>query len=694
MVSSELQTMWNKIPLCLCISTVICGFAQQSKWWNDDWKIRFTVEVDNAPQRAQIETTSCIIPVTEAMKKDGSDIRVVDSKGKILPHCIYPTVAQDAIIVAFKNAVKGKFHIYAGNQNPPALNKEEVFEPNAGLILEVATRPEGLPGKWDDANRMLDKRKVLLRMPHQTMSLSVSPIRLERGGIIKLVGFVHCPEGGEYEFGTNSFDASFLFVDDKMACQWPGWHSVEWNPERQLRHTGKMVLEKGIHKITYVNIYRNRVGFAAGWRRPGEPRMHPFHPGEFVRPIVAQIKLVESNDGKPIAAFTSRMIDDLGVDDRLAIRYSFTMIPTAKRPTAIRWSFGDGTTSEKPEPAHVYFRQGQITATLSLKFGNQTVEGAQTVFVNPNYFQDSRGYERRLQEYQAITAAYDFQSLDSDSIVNALPVLSDAEAWQLAKGALKELCARVIKFPGRPFLQGIGPLIEEYAFKTPEPDVVIAFADWLSQATNESDLKLLASATKALMLSEFKGDPKQSIQILEEMISKNRKAPTDMLRACHVFLAYAHLWNDDKKAAMDTVEKLVKDKDLRKSFGDYEITKGNHYASFLYYMRELEWKAAKKELDSWDWEDPTQITRGFTRHLRAMLYQKMAKYEQAARYYELAVKIASDTTFLPESLYGLAECQLKLDKKDEARKNLQRIIDEFPEATCSEQAKKMLEQIK
>lgn len=687
--------MLNRIICYLWLLLAISSaYPQQSKWWNDNWKIRFRVDVDNAPQKTHVETTGCILPITEAMKEDGSDIRVVDSDGKPVPHCVYPTVAQDAVILAFKNSSNGKFFVYAGNQNPPAMKKEEIFEANAGLILEVAARPDGLPGKWDDAKGMLEKCKVLIRMPYQTIGLSVSPIRLDRGGIMKLEGYIFCPDDGDYEFGTNSNDASFLFIDDKSACQWPGWHRVEGNPERQLAHSGKVALEKGIHKITYVNIFRDQVGFVAGWRRPGEPRMHPFGPPDFVNPIVGVVKLVESSDGKPVAAFTTRMVDDIGVDDRLAIRYSFSFVPPAKRPQSLRWSFGDGTTSDKPNPAHIYFKQGKISAKLALIYGSENVEGSQSIFVNPNYFQDSRGYERRLQEYQAISAAYDLHSLDEESLVNALPIFADAEAWQLAKTGLDEISARVGKFPGRPFLAGISPATDEFLFKTPEPDTIITFADWLTKVCSESDIKLMASAAKGFVLCEFKGETKQAIEVLNDVVSKNSKASTDILKVCYVFLAYAHLWNNDKKSAMNVVEKLVTDKDLRRTFGDYEITKGNHYASFLYYLRELEWKAAKKELDSWDWEDPTQITRGFTRHLRGMLYQKMAKYEFAAKQYELAIRIASDNTFLPEALYAFAECQLKLGKKDEARKNLQRIIDEFPEATCCEQAKKMLEQQK
>ena len=112
-------------------------------------------------------------------------------------------------------------------------------------------------------------------------------------------GKFYCPETGEYEFATDSDDASFLLVDGTLICEFPGNHAHANN----WTHKGGIHLEKGIHEITYYFQEWEIIQVArAAWKLPSATSFEVIPKENFDPQVYPQIieKPKKEEDEKPV----------------------------------------------------------------------------------------------------------------------------------------------------------------------------------------------------------------------------------------------------------------------------------------------------------------------------------------------------------------------------------------------------------
>ncbi|MBI2191338.1 MAG: tetratricopeptide repeat protein [Planctomycetes bacterium] len=98
--------------------------------------------------------------------------------------------------------------------------------------------------------------------------------------IAVLWGNLWCPETGTYEFAVDSDDASFLLVDGELVAEFPGNHAASGN----WSHSGKILLQKGLHKITcYFQEWEIVQVLRVAWRLPSRSNFEII-PKEFFDP--------------------------------------------------------------------------------------------------------------------------------------------------------------------------------------------------------------------------------------------------------------------------------------------------------------------------------------------------------------------------------------------------------------------------
>ena len=81
------------------------------------------------------------------------------------------------------------------------------------------------------------------------------------------------------------------------------------------------------------------------------------------------------------------------------------------------------------------------------------------------------------------------------------------------------------------------------------------------------------------------------------------------------------------------------------------------------------------------------------RFKNAELYKKMGDYEAAKIYFQTIVRDFINSTWTPNALYFIGECEIKLNETEKAKEIFEEFLKVFPEHKYAENAKFWIEQI-
>lgn len=155
------------------------------------------------------------------------------------------------------------------------------WEPPDGLILETRQRAEGDIDTWAGFQQVWKNST-----PVQGRSLVPHVFDgLNRHGPSEnfcslYSGWLRVDQPGDYVIATVSDDGSWLFIDDKPLCEWPGWHG----PDNGLRgkFSAPIHLELGRHRFRYAHVQGGGGTTAeAAWKPPGANRFQVIPPEAF-----------------------------------------------------------------------------------------------------------------------------------------------------------------------------------------------------------------------------------------------------------------------------------------------------------------------------------------------------------------------------------------------------------------------------
>jgi len=82
------------------------------------------------------------------------------------------------------------------------------------------------------------------------------------------------------------------------------------------------------------------------------------------------------------------------------------------------------------------------------------------------------------------------------------------------------------------------------------------------------------------------------------------------------------------------------------------------------------------------------------RFLEGESYLKDGNYESASRSYLMVNYLYGENEFISKALFKAAECQMSMEKSDEARKFYMMVIERGDDSLLVKEAKKKLEEIK
>ena len=155
------------------------------------------------------------------------------------------------------------------------------WDPPDGLILETRHRAEGDISSWEGFQQVWKNSTPVQGrslVPHVFDGLNRHGPHDDFCSLYS--GWLRVEQAGDYVIATVSDDGSWLFIDDRPVCEWPGWHGADEGLRGKFSAT--FHLTAGRHRFRYAHVQGTGGTIAeAAWKPPGADRFQVIPPEAF-----------------------------------------------------------------------------------------------------------------------------------------------------------------------------------------------------------------------------------------------------------------------------------------------------------------------------------------------------------------------------------------------------------------------------
>jgi hypothetical protein len=275
------------------------------------------------------------------------------------------------------------------------------FDPQAGLVLETRHRAGAGLDSWAQfqeawrgcAGEVLGASLV----PHIFDGIHRHGVGIDY--MSHYHGRIQAAKAGEYHFATISDDGSFVFIDGKPVCEWPGVHGVDGG--RTGQHQGAITLSAGGHQLDYWHFQGGGESYAElAWRPPGAERLEVVPTSAFLPVGHFPVQRAETRSGVQAAAFSWEMAGHttIGGEAGGPALVDVRLHLLDRAGLAARWVFDDGSTAEGVEVEHLFPRLGLRTVRVEVGQGGHPIgDLTHAILVQPMWLQPEDFPEHRWQ---------------------------------------------------------------------------------------------------------------------------------------------------------------------------------------------------------------------------------------------------------------------------------------------------------
>ena len=354
------------------------GGEDVAVWHLPQWQCRQTLELIMVDPAGRINTGTIKLeaPVGDFAERF-RDVRVVDENGRpvkchladeegeMLKGEIPPGV-KPALHFEVTGSTGRRLFVYYGN--PTVSAAWQAWEKQVGQ-LTLETRENSKKKTAANFNQMrsmiAENKKVYGTGRRRQINDPANPFGPNDYYLSTYQGLLYAPVEGVYAFGTDSDDASFLWIGGTLIVQWPGAHTDEGG----FSHFGRKKLEAGIHTIQYFHVQAGGGALAsAGWRPPGAAEFVLIPENAFVRELRTRTLLVERKDSPLSVFFDAEALDvfRFGADGAYVARVAFNDLSrSGVAEIALRtWDFGGGVRSSEERPELTLIGGSERAVTL------------------------------------------------------------------------------------------------------------------------------------------------------------------------------------------------------------------------------------------------------------------------------------------------------------------------------------------
>ena len=343
------------------------GVHAAEGWWNPAWRYRTRLHIE-APSTRPAAAAWARVTIPEGCHQEGRDLRIVATGGTVLSSkVVFHEPALYAVVAFALNPGAATYWAYMGN--PTAEAPTDAWEPQAGVFLETRRLEGRIARSWEEYERILKDSTYAFGAGYRRQIWDgYNPYGEPDEYISLYTAFLSVPEPGEYTLCTMSDEASFLFLDGRMACQWPGYHGVGKRIEEH--QTGGVRLEAGVHRLEYYHLDRAGPQAAiAGWRPPGSEEFEVIPASRFVPILAAYPAMLEERGAAVTPDLQSQQEDWCKTAGHTFTRYTFTDASSSAGGRIVErtWTFSDGTSATGGKITKTFFRTGDARVTLSVR---------------------------------------------------------------------------------------------------------------------------------------------------------------------------------------------------------------------------------------------------------------------------------------------------------------------------------------
>lgn len=662
---------------------------------------------------------------------DGKNVIVVGRSNKAVPSRILQLGPGDFCRLAFETTPgQGSYDVYYGG-NPPDEGTVPPWTNRDGLLLETRKYKECNPNQLDSVRKAFESSERIGSDYVDAVFHSSNPFMPKPDPFLShYSGTIHVGTAGTYGFFTTSQDCSFLLIDGKEVVSHPGVHGPEHQAKPGFRK--EIQLSAGAHRFDYYHAATGKDAvMAAGWEpSPGPPdKAKPaaipsdnFRAQSVGRVLAGPVQLREV---KLAPDFLVNIAGDVPLPDNdqhlIGVLFKDVSPKSLTGGGLARWDFGDGQTSEKNDPEHVYLKPGLYTVKLTT--GRRTakpLEMVNKIFVyQPTLTRRDQKEFHKLNDYLPILETYNGATLDAGSLkqlvlayqYKADMVTSPETAGQPKPedpleatrpvGTPEQVEARrteVKKWIGRAVAMGKAAFLGE------------------SAVSGDDDLYALAQVIGPMARDQL-GDSPLAFQVWQGAAAK-LKAPV-MRGHCLVEAADVAI-NDLVKAAeakpiLDAADKLLADTKtgpvasrLKAVWGDYYASTGDgknarkcygeaadvlastrslvertawqgaHGRSTEEFLKTGDLERAAVQIRQWLREFPADRLDGYVVLMEARYWAARKMYDQAVALNEQLQNASRDSAYADQLLVLTAECELARGKQDRAVATLKSILTDYP----------------
>ncbi len=686
-------------------------------WHLPGWKARAVVEIASPSKEHGVDTASVKLLCQGRCRPDGADYRVVDSGGKPVPYQLAFHDAQRYSLLSFRaDNPRQRFFIYFDNPAATRPTEQAVVDPapgsgpprgpwvpHHGFVLQTIQRPEGdNPRSVAQMAQLIAGSKAKFGARYQRRVAEGYNLFGPSDYYISIYrGWVNVPRTGKYQFCTASNEASFSFLDGKDLVHWPGRHTAERGAHGEVNVS--IELTAGLHYLEYYHeeVTLEQMAFL-GWLPPGGgPGFSAIPESFYTAAHAAVVSRYEDADGKPLAYFEPTITDSIWPAHRSDGQYTrcrFQACPANALPagTQCEWDFGDGQRGVGPQLDHVYLTQGTFMVTLSIRGPAGAARATWPLLVfEIEHVTDQFG-EGRPRDYAAVARRYDRSRLDAAGLYELANLLAEAEEPAEALAVGKHFVTR-FGSANPPELGALRRLMADCALRAGQGSVAEAIANYqASLATDMPTAQKIDVLTHLIRLvgieQDQPGRAEALMQQVEEALKTAKHLDADTRSAYRRAVIAAGdvlLWQGKMAAAHKLYERAERlGPDLPDQVRAARV--GAYPNSLREYIAGGNLGAALDLVDRWEDTFPTEKLKGQTLFWRGKILLGRAQPREAVRYLDRAVRLTIGADFETEARWLLAEALERGGRKDEARRELARLVATGLDDTFTHKARQKL----
>ncbi|MBN1554314.1 MAG: PKD domain-containing protein [Phycisphaerae bacterium] len=680
----------------LLLATIFGPCAEAGTWWRGAWEYRVGVTFpagkrgENTPTGLAGDDVGVVtFHHGGFMQADDRDVRVVTSRGKVVPHRILMTGPGDRCRVAFAlQTGVPKYYVYFGNPNVEATKTR--LDIQRGVLIEMWPYTDGRANTPQQALRTLQLAKSKPALGAEFAAdifQGCNPFGAGQNIVGLYTAWIVAPQAGEYEFATSSMNASFLWVDDALVVRNGGWHGPQW----RVVCRGKVNLTAGLHKLTFLHVspWGDPIAVVV-WQPPG--RKWSRVDAGAVTPVRQGLPGVIEKRGRAVNVdFAVRPGGEVFCRNRYYQRRDFVSRIQGRGEHGIqwRWEFGDGLSGEGQNIQHVFLTPGVYTIKLTAQGLGRPMEMTHRVEIDRPWSQRWMNQLERLGEYAKLTATYDLSKLSPRDNAEAAVLFQRARDDENLRKTCEIFLQR--KQADAESIQTVLPIHVESLLATEKfadarnAVAALQHAASMSKQPDISEDMLLRAAD---VLLEPLRKPDEVMTIIQRVLEKAANRPA-ILRRARIALGDAWRVKGDREKARQAYNQAGVDEDIAKNTP--AIARGDFARRTEAYLNTRDYSAARDALDQWEQALPADKLEGYSTMLRVELLLAEKQYLQAARLAETLVKVNPQSLHAPNLLMQAYRAYHAVGQNKPARQTLERLVNDYRESPLSVKAKRLLE---